>query len=166
LEAAGLDLGEVGWAKVKAALLTYKRLAGNLLVPRPFVVPHNHPKWPESTWGINLGRVTGSIRNDGSFKNHKQELVDMGFDFAKQANPLAIPWEVVEAALLAYKGLEDHLVVPDGFVVPHGDPKWPESTWGVRLGRIVANIRYNGYRFAHRQELLAMGLAFKKPTEE
>lgn len=43
------------------ALLCYKSIYGNLLVPRLFEVPQSHP-WPVNTWGLPLGIRVGSIR--------------------------------------------------------------------------------------------------------
>jgi hypothetical protein len=46
-----------GFEKIKAALLTYKSLHGNLLVSDMFIVPENSTDWDEELWGMKLGEV-------------------------------------------------------------------------------------------------------------
>ena len=131
-------------------------------VPCNFVVPWSRD-WPEEFWGLKLGGVVNNIRGGRTHADKKKELEAAGFDFAKQAVGVAIGWEVVKAALLAYKELEGDLLVPPTFVVPHDDPEiWPESTWGVKLGSIVNHIRHNGTYKDYKQELLAMGFVYRK----
>ena len=175
LEAAGFDFAKqasgsgknaTGWEVVEPALLTYKAQHGDLLVPRPFVVPTDDPHWPESTWGVNLGKIVSNIRNQDCYNTHEQELLDMGFDFAKQADPNATGWEVVKAALLAYKAKHGHVLVPQRFVVPDNDPRWPESTWGVKLGQIVSNIRNKDCYKDNRIELEELGFVFELTADQ
>ena len=40
------------WEETKLALLIYKRIERNLLVPQKFVIPHDEEPWPESLWYI------------------------------------------------------------------------------------------------------------------
>jgi hypothetical protein len=143
------------------ALLRYLELHGHMRVPCNFVVPWSRD-WPEEFWGLKLGGVVNNIRGGRTHADKKKELEAAGFDFAKQVDPRAVGWEVVKAALLAYKELEGDLLVPQKFVVPHGDPEtWPESTWGVKLGKIVDNIRSVDTYKDHKQELVAMGFVYK-----
>jgi hypothetical protein len=129
-------------------------------ITRSFVVPWSRD-WPEEFWGLRLGKVVDNIRTGNTHKDKKKELEAAGFDFGKQAvGGVGTGWEVVKAALLAYKGLEGDRLVPKRFVVPHDDPKWPESTWGVKLGRIVKDIRGKDTYKAHKQELLAMDFVY------
>jgi hypothetical protein len=37
------------------------------LVPQTFKIPAGSAEWPESTWGIKLGRVVGSIRTEDRY---------------------------------------------------------------------------------------------------
>jgi hypothetical protein len=132
-------------------------------VMKRFVIPWSRD-WPEEFWGLKLGRVVEYIRGGRTHADKKKELEAAGFDFIKQerGKGKALGWEVVKAALLAYKGLEGDLLVPKTFVVPSGDPEtWPESTRGVKLGKIVDHIRNDGYYKDHKQELLAMGFVYK-----
>lgn len=89
LEALGYPLnGKVAandtrFQKVYDALVTYKKLNGNLLVPQPFVVPDQSEEWPESTWGLRLGARVNAIRSQGTFVNtnpdRRKQLDDIGF---------------------------------------------------------------------------------------
>ena len=135
-------------------------------VPQKFVVPWSRD-WPEKYWEEKLGSIVSEIRRGNQHADKKKELEAAGFDFAKQANAgekRSTGWEVVKAALLAYKALHGHLLVPGAFVVPSDDPHYPKSTWGVRLGITVHNIRNRGYYCEeHVQgDLRTMGFDFAK----
>lgn len=69
--------------KVYDALVTYKKLNGDLLVPQPFVVPEQSDDWPESTWGLRLGARVNAIRSQGTFVNtnpdRRKQLDEIGF---------------------------------------------------------------------------------------
>ena len=71
----------VGWHKLRLALLTYKSIFGNLLVPYTFTVPSKTDMWPKSTWGIRLGYRVCGIRSHNFYKEHRDEMVEMGFVF-------------------------------------------------------------------------------------
>ena len=88
LEALGIQLdgkaaaNDTRFQKVYDALVTYKKLNGDLLVPQPFVVP-KESDWPESTWGLRLGARVNAIRSQGTFVNtnpdRRKQLDDIGF---------------------------------------------------------------------------------------
>lgn len=67
------------------ALIRYKELNGDLLVPQPFIVPEDSPDWPEEAWGLRLGARVNAIRSQGTFvKNNpsrKDQLDDIGFEW-------------------------------------------------------------------------------------
>jgi hypothetical protein len=44
-------------------------------------------------------------------------------------------------ALETYKRISSDLQVPQSFIVPDGHIAWPEELWGMKLGRIVSQIR-------------------------
>eukprot|EP00539_Tryblionella_compressa_P017614 CAMPEP_0178855490 /NCGR_PEP_ID=MMETSP0746-20121128/23426_1 /TAXON_ID=913974 /ORGANISM="Nitzschia punctata, Strain CCMP561" /LENGTH=96 /DNA_ID=CAMNT_0020521611 /DNA_START=145 /DNA_END=431 /DNA_ORIENTATION=+ len=50
------------WNLILEALIVYKGLNGNLLVPSNFVVPHDDNRWPKACWGIALGSSVYKIR--------------------------------------------------------------------------------------------------------
>ncbi|DAZ94702.1 TPA: hypothetical protein N0F65_000017 [Lagenidium giganteum] len=46
-------------------------------------------------------------------------------------------------ALQAFRAIEQHMFVPQKFVVPFNDPAWPRRTWGFALGMQVKSVRQN-----------------------
>lgn len=73
-----------GWERVRLALLHYKQLYGDTVVPTLYGIPEDDNHWPEDLWGMKLGTVVKEIRSKGQYKDHKEELVEMGFDFRKR----------------------------------------------------------------------------------
>jgi hypothetical protein len=67
------------------ALVRYKELNGDLLVPQPFVVPDATSDWPEDTWGLRLGARVNAIRSQGTFVKgnppRTEKLNDLGFEW-------------------------------------------------------------------------------------
>lgn len=52
-------------------------------------------------------------------------------------------WKAVLAALTLYKAAYGDVKVPQRFVVPSAAP-WPKLAWGLKLGKVVGNIRSTG----------------------
>lgn len=73
--------------RVYSALVKYKELNGDLLVPQPFVIPENSSDWPEETWGLRLGARVNAIRSQGTFvktnPSRREELNELGFVWEK-----------------------------------------------------------------------------------
>ena len=80
IKAAALDLR---YQRVYDALVVYKELYGDLLVPQPFTVPEDGDEWPEEVRGLNLGARVNAIRTQGTFvksnPSRKDELDELGF---------------------------------------------------------------------------------------
>lgn len=80
IKAAALDLR---YQRVYDALVVYKELYGDLLVPQPFTVPEDGDEWPEEVRGLNLGSRVNAIRTQGTFvksnPSRKDELDELGF---------------------------------------------------------------------------------------
>ena len=72
----------IGWEIVKLALETYKTIHDDLLVPYKFKIPDNSNDWPAATWGIKLGYFVNNIRHCGIYSAHRDELIQLGFQFA------------------------------------------------------------------------------------
>lgn len=74
---------DLRYQKVYDALVKYKELYGDLLVPQPFTVPDGSDDWPVNTWGLRLGARVNAIRSQGTFVKtdplRKEELDDLGF---------------------------------------------------------------------------------------
>lgn len=72
------------------ALVRYKEIYGDLLVPQPFVVPQNAEDWKEEHWGLRLGARVNAIRSQGTFVNtdpsRREELSDLGFVWEQPAD--------------------------------------------------------------------------------
>jgi hypothetical protein len=85
LESIGFDFNRqeigIGYEAIKVALLTYKNLNSNILVPRIFVVPTNDIAWPIETWGIKLGTVVSDIRRGKSHVDKRVDLESIGFNY-------------------------------------------------------------------------------------
>ncbi|KDO26581.1 hypothetical protein SPRG_07985 [Saprolegnia parasitica CBS 223.65] len=133
------DLNQFKWDLHLRCLQTFRALKGHLRVPDRFVVPADDPEWPKDLVGIHLGHVVHNIRGYGmeSKQARSKELEALGFI-----------WDSHEAtfqshlvALKRFKELHGHIKVPQFFVVPSDDETWPAEFWGLKLGRVVINLR-------------------------
>jgi hypothetical protein len=160
LESIGFDFNlqrrSCGYEANRAALLKYKELEGNMMVPTKFVVPNNNITWPEETWGTELGRVVMRIRAGKSWKDKREDLESIGFVFSSQQ----FGYEAIRAALLKYKDLKGNMLVPAKFVVPVNDTTWPEEIRGKNLGNIVISIRAAASHVAKREDLESIGFDY------
>eukprot|EP00804_Cyclotella_cryptica_P025650 CCRYP_002882-RA/>CCRYP_002882-RA protein AED:0.06 eAED:0.06 QI:1037/0.33/0.25/1/0.33/0.25/4/0/673 len=81
---------DLRYQKVYEALVRYKELYGDLLVPQPFTVPENSEDWPDSLWGLRLGARVNAIRSQGTFVKtdpvRKEELDKLGFVWEPPTN--------------------------------------------------------------------------------
>jgi hypothetical protein len=84
LDALGFvwDDMERRWEEVRAALLAYQEVHGDLEVPHAFVVPSEAP-WPEEAWEMKIGDRGDNIRRrEDHVKDHPErraELDALGF---------------------------------------------------------------------------------------
>lgn len=156
-------------AHLAEALRVFHARERHFAVPFRFVVPSSssssrhqlHPhqsagaaedqpvEWPRELYGFPLGvRVHRLVRAlasgkgaaaSSSTKKLVAQLVGMGFPLARWRDY----WfaHVYLRALETYRQLEGDLFVPQKFVVPMDDPKWPRATRGVALGLHVAKLR-------------------------
>ncbi|CAI5714369.1 unnamed protein product [Peronospora farinosa] len=127
-----------------AALIKYKEIEGDLLVPRKFVVPKEDEQWPRPTWGLKLGSHVNYIRQkrDRLIKYQIQNLDDIGFVWVVAH----YNWDMVfMPALRRYREIYGHCDIPQNFVVSEdvkgGLEKWPKELRGYRLGATVNRIR-------------------------
>ena len=148
---------EVPWDNVFEALLTYEEKNKDMNVPLSFIVPESDVTWPQSLHGMKLGKITDNIRSANAYKDHKEELLEMGFDYEKQDD-----WKTVKSALLTYKFIHGNIQVPSKFKVPNKDSAWGDELLGYSLGIVVQSIRNKGKYAKHKDELIAMGFDMKK----
>ena len=83
-----------------AAFRRYKELHGDLLVPVTFIIPST-ADWPEAAWGIPLGRYTQEVRQEVYLKHHRNELTEMGFEYASTMRRFGFP--LVKSAFMTHK---------------------------------------------------------------
>ncbi|EQC36697.1 hypothetical protein SDRG_06131 [Saprolegnia diclina VS20] len=147
------------WEKKLLALATYRKIYGNLHVPRDFVVPV-HDGWPPEIWQLRLGDAVAT------FRHHADALPSERMD---ALNALDFVWDMNEAewdrklrALTTYKALYGHVDVPQGFLVPEDDLEWPRDVWEMELGHVVANLRASETLSDERRAALnALGFAWQ-----
>ena len=64
---------------IYSALKVYKDIHGDLLVPAGFLVSQNDDQYPKEARGLKLGSRVMSIRNDGAYSEHREQLEALGF---------------------------------------------------------------------------------------
>jgi Fe2+ transport system protein FeoA len=150
---------DVQFDVIYSALEAYKVVHGNLFVPHNFVVPQGDVNYPVETWGMKLGINVNSIRNQGTYSDHRAKLEELGFVYESASD---VQFDGIFSAFKAYKAIHGNLLVPQKFVVPEGDARFPVETWGMKLGFNVANIRNRGDYSEHRAKLEELGFVYKK----
>ena len=121
--------------RIRRALLEYKAVYGDLLVPARYVIPTNDTRYSDDSKGMKLGSGIYHIRMQNTYKEHKEELLVMGFDYDSQVRE----FEEVKVALLAYKEIYGDLLVPTEYIVPTNDTSYSEEVRGMRLGCIATH---------------------------
>jgi hypothetical protein len=110
-------------------------------------------------WGMNLGFVVMHIRAGKSHLKKRADLESIGFDFNPQQKRYG--YEIIKAALLNYKDINDDMLVPSKFVVPAANNTWPEEEmWGMNLGFVVMNIRGLNCYVKKRADLESIGFDY------
>lgn len=140
------------------ALLNYKKLTGDMLVPYKFVVPENSD-WPSETWKLNLGVFVGDVRNRTFYADRNEELRNLGFEFELKFNK-RYGYDLVKKAMLRYKELYGNMLITSVYLVPDTE-EWPTSMRGMKLGCIVNNVRRGSSYADKRQELIEIGFDFE-----
>jgi hypothetical protein len=163
------DIRLKGFARFRAALLEYEENYGNVLVPAPFIIPHEE-NWSKEFWGMKLGSYVSNVRAMALYIDQVDELKELGFNYEQQV--MSFTFETLKAALYEYKEIYGDMSVPLNFVVPLDGKKmtlnnsvtnnvWPEDTRGIRLGRTVSMIRYGRSYVEHKDELRKIGFDFR-----
>ena len=140
------------------ALQTYRQLYGDMHVPRKFIVPSNDRMWPQETWSLDLGSATWAINKRFSYTDKTEELALIGINPIVEDRVSNYP-RVVEA-LLHYKKLMGNMNVPKEFKIDAMNFGWPENTRGIKLGKIVYNIRKGMTYVQKRGHLESIGFQF------
>ena len=151
---------------VQSALLQYKAIFGDMNVKSSFIVPQSE-LWTEDIWGMTLGRYVHLIKKGNKFKDRKNDLLDIGFDFNVKKS---YDFSALKAALLSYEGQYGDMFVPSAFKIPNNgmgngvntlsSEVWPESTWGMNLGQAVRRVKNGGTHRDKREDLLSIGFKY------
>ena len=146
-----------GWAVVKASILAYKEINGNLKIPPNFVIPANDARYPPACWNVHLSKLIQNIRYRGFYKQHTDELIEMGMEYKSRS------WDNMKSALECYKRLHGHLRINKSYVVPKDDEvNYPDPhVRGMNLGMICKEIRRGKAYKAHFDELFQMGFPYQ-----
>lgn len=140
---------------VRVALLKYKELYGDMLVPKDFKVPTNSIDWSIELWGMKLGSTVSSLRGvKGCFSDKKDDLLSIGFIYVVRKK---FDYECVKIAFFKYRELHHGCVkIPPVYNIPQRDSWYPEETWGMCLGSLIDRIRKGEKWPEHRSELLGL----------
>lgn len=141
------------WNLILEALISYRTLYNDLLVPSKFVVPFGNEEWSRSTWGISLGKVVYRIRSRGDFlgcnnygPKRRRQLDALGFVWDVQEHNFEIFCQALKMYAKNHVPLDTKqrtaaLKVPSQFVIPHDSEDWPSTLWGYPLGVKCTAIR-------------------------
>ncbi|KAF0685958.1 Aste57867_22210 [Aphanomyces stellatus] len=155
------NVDRVMWEEKVQALIIYGQIHGDLLVPSRFKVPNQDPRWHRAMWGMGLGGIVSRLRRDAKIvsRDRYNQLLKLGFVWDMDE----FLWTRKLKALETYKALYGDLKIPQVFNVPMHDPKWPQETWGFKLGRSICRLReYHSALSPERVELLSkMGFIWR-----
>ena len=151
-----------GFEKIKAALIQYRELYGDMSVPPDYIVPQSED-WEEDQWGMVLGHITQKIRDDNRYLSKHDELESIGFKFS--SHRLTERSNLVKIALERYNELYGDMLVPIKFIIPDECDEWSEEMWGMLLGKIVNATRAGNSHVRMRDDLSEMGFDFYKQKE-
>jgi hypothetical protein len=89
-------------------------------------------------------------------------------DNSLAAHIIAVPnnEKPIWIALEKYKEIYGDMLVPSSFSIPVDCHDWPKETRGLRLGKVVGNIRSGRSYSAMRDELISIGFDYKTPRKE
>jgi len=134
------------WNLFMEAMVTYKSIYGDVMVPASFVIPRDNNEWSKGCWDLPLGNIVHRLR-----LRHDFLTGDTAIERKNQLDGLGFVWDVSDynfkkflVALRLFSKLEqqdhDHTImastirVPSKFVVPSDDGRWPKVLWNYPLG--------------------------------
>jgi hypothetical protein len=89
---------------------------------------------------IYVGDIVGSVRCKGLYRDKKEELSSLGFNYEVTDKGPLLTYGEVKSVLTLYKRLYG-LDIPEGYKVGYGDSNFREETWGMPLGKIFKDIK-------------------------
>lgn len=166
---------KISFEEIFEALVVYRgeiKPSGPLTVPIDFCVPDADP-WPENTRGLPLGKSLKQLRSKKFLKENpdaEKRLKQIGLETDKKLSANDKRFLAVYMALESYKEIYGDLLVPQPFIVPSDSIKWPEESWGLRLGARVNAIRSQGTFIKNNSErrdmLDALQFVWTPPEKE
>eukprot|EP01034_Spumella_vulgaris_P033493 gene33493-41337_t len=148
LRALGFNLDPISdspdYDRIKEALMVFKEQNRTAQVPANFIVPEGDESYPKFTWGMSLGGRMISIVNSDYYREHREELEELGVVYKFQTQEQS---ETILHALTAYRDIHKKVFSSaEKFTVPANDPRYPRHTWGV----VIDN---NGPNYVRNAEL-------------
>ena len=142
-----------GYDLIREALVRYKELNDHIDVPARYSIPRDCSKWPVQLRGINLGTVVHNIRR-GTYGDKKDDILSLGFNYVVRKK---FDYDCVKIAMYKFRELNHGSTrIPAVYNIPHGDPWYPEETWGMFLGSIANRIRCGLIYQDKREELFGL----------
>eukprot|EP00596_Hydrurales_sp_CCMP1899_P009538 CAMPEP_0119047356 /NCGR_PEP_ID=MMETSP1177-20130426/52740_1 /TAXON_ID=2985 /ORGANISM="Ochromonas sp, Strain CCMP1899" /LENGTH=167 /DNA_ID=CAMNT_0007021869 /DNA_START=97 /DNA_END=597 /DNA_ORIENTATION=- len=83
----------------KAALMRYKEIHGDMIVPSLFVISDNSSEFPKEVWKMKLGFIVNHIRCRNDHGDMRDELIALGFDYTSQK----YSFDQIKIALIKYQ---------------------------------------------------------------
>jgi len=139
-------------------LKNYKRLHGDLFVPKLYNIPYDHHDWNSKYWGFRLGEYVQNVRRSYNKKVDKpKELEDIGFIW----NVHYSKYLQIKLGLLTYESIHGDMLIPADFIVPHDD-EWDKEIHGMKLGKKVHHIRFQNQYKTFKADLKSIGLVWDR----
>jgi hypothetical protein len=124
--------------EVMTALLRFKQIHGDLLVPMRYVISPDDTDYPEEVRGMKLGSCVNYIRSGGHLQK-KEELLAIGFVYVVRKR---FDYETVRIATFKYRELHHGSTkISLKYKIPVDSTWYPEETWGISLGSILYRVR-------------------------
>ncbi len=154
----GTDLNELGsnqsdlvLNRILKTLETYKKTQNNVHVESDFIIPYQDMRFLPDVWGLKLGLVVQNIRLHEYLSEHKEKFVKLGLSYVYTGNDIT-------EALRIYRDEHKNLNIPRNYMVPFNNNKYPKQLWGLKLGKVVRNIRTRNAYSEYRDVVEALGL--------
>ena len=143
----------------------FKQENGHLVIPIAFEVP---AEWPSALHDLRLGQVVNTVRmsyKEGTLSvDDTQQLDEMGFVFDVREHRW---YNETLPSLMCFKTEFGDFPIPQPFVVPSDDARWPAHLWGNRLGALYNTLRMTLDKLTARRRAELADIGFPlDPTED
>lgn len=95
------------------------------------------------------------------YADYKLSILESDHDYVHEEREHGkdVSYEDVRRAIIHFKELTGHTIVPLLFTVPNKSKEWPRDLWSMELGNIADQIR-GGYFENYHQDLYTLGFEF------